>query len=65
MRRADLRSRRGLVRLNRADLNSNLSLGSFSRRKKHKTDIFGTDMNQIIQTINICFSIPIKMRRPA
>ena len=83
MRRADLRSRRGLVRLNRADLNSsifkalrraglrlghdegrglvsldpadhdNLSLGSFSRRKKHKTDIFGTDMNLIIQTIQI------------
>ena len=29
MRRADLRSRRGLVRLNRADLNSNFSLGRF------------------------------------
>ena len=86
MRRADLRSGRGLVRLNRADLNSSifktvrraglrlghdegrglvsldpadlnshLSLGSFSRRKKQKTDIFGTDMNQIIQTIKIFF----------
>ena len=44
--------RRGLVSLDPAD-HDDLSLGSFSRRKKHKTDIFGTDMNLIIQTIQI------------